>query len=102
MNDDLYPNDGQFFGGVPLEPIDQAIERKQEKAKSLEKENILQDLLERWQEKIKFYESVRAIPEEVKLDPETFMRAVSANAVIVEVLEAELQYIESLIVNKSR
>jgi hypothetical protein len=51
----------------------------------------------RLQDKIAFYESVKSIPEEVKLDPVKFMYVVAGNAVIVEVLEAEKEYIESLL-----
>lgn len=102
MEDDVYPNNGEFVAGVPREPIEQALSRKKEKAQAAEFSTVLQDLLSRWEDKIKFYESVRAIPEEVKLKPEEFMQAVTLNAVIVEILEAEKEYIESIIIEKSR
>ena len=95
MDEDLMPNDGTFF--FPREPKDQVLGRKKEKAQTLESLSILKDLLARWNEKIAFYESVKAIPEEVKLDPEKFMLAVAGNTVIVEILEAEKEYIEGLV-----
>ena len=95
MDDDLMPNDGTFY--FPREPQDQVIARKKEKAQILESLSVLQELLARWNEKIAFYESVKSIPEEVKLDPKKFMVTIDAHSVIVEIFEAEREYIESLI-----
>lgn len=89
------PNDGTYF--FPREPQDQIIARKKEKAQTLEGLHILHDLLKRWEEKITFYSSVKAISEEVKTNPAEFMHMVAGNAVIVEILEAEREYIRELI-----
>ena len=97
QNDDLMPNDGTYFGGVPLEPPEQAIARKKERAQAIEKDNILKDLLERWEEKIKFYNSTASFSDEVKLNPELLSKLVIAYAEVTSVLEAEKEYIQSLI-----
>lgn len=94
-SDDVMPNDGTYF--FPREPKDQAIARKKENAQAIEKENVLKDLLERWEEKIKFYSSTTSFSDEVKLDPEKLARLVIAYAEVTTVLEAEREYVQSLI-----
>ncbi len=91
------PNDGTFMGGVPAEPPEQVLERKKERAQAIEKDNLLKDLLERWEAKIKFYSSTTSFTDEVKLDPEKLSRLLIAYAEVTAVLEAEKEYIESLI-----
>lgn len=96
-DDDLLPNDGTYF--FPREPKDQVLARKKEKAQTLEGLTVIQDLLKRWNDKIAYYTSVKSISEEVKRDPAAFMHEIAGNAVIVEILEAEKEYIEELISN---
>lgn len=95
--DDMMPNDGTYF--FPREPKDQVLSRKKEKAQTLEGLTVIQDLLKRWSEKIAYYESIRAIPEEVKLNETQFMHTVAGHAVVLEILETEKEYIEELISN---
>lgn len=97
MDEDLMPNDGTYY--FPREPQDQVLARKKEKAQTLEGLTVLQDLLKRWEDKITYYSSVKSITEEVKRDPAAFMHEVAGNAVIVEILEAEKEYITELISN---
>lgn len=95
QDDDVYINDGSNYF-LPREPQEQQIDRKREQAQATEQEAILQDLIDRWDERINFYESVKAIPDEVKLDPEAFMKIVTVNSEIVDILKAEKEYIESI------
>lgn len=95
--DDLMPNDSTYF--IPREPKEQRLARKQEKAQTLEGLTILQDLLRRWDEKISFYDSVRSIPDEIRVDKEKFAILSGIHSGIVESLEAEKEYIEELISN---
>lgn len=96
MEDDVYPNDSTYFG-VPTEPKEQAIERKKEKAQAIEKENVLKDLLERWEGQLEFYRSTKNISDEVKLDLPKLGQVMIAYGEITQVLEAEIEYIKSLI-----
>lgn len=93
-DDDVYINDGTYF--LPREPKEQKIDRTRERAQTTEQRKILEELINRWEERIEFYESVHAIPDEVKLNPELFMKVVTVNKEIVDILLAEKQYIESL------
>lgn len=97
QEDSVYPNDGTYFGGVPLEPQEQAIERKKERAQTLEKDDILKDLLERWQQQLTFYCSTKNISDEVKLDLPKLGQVMIAYGEITQVLEAEISYLKSLI-----
>lgn len=95
MDEDLYPNDGQVF--YPREPQDQVNARRSEKAKTLQGMAVLKDVVKRLETRIAFYESVDAMPDEVKADPVQFMNMHNANQMTRDNLKAEKEYIEQLI-----
>lgn len=93
--DDVMPNDGTYF--APREPASQAVDRKKEKAHTLEALPILKDLLNRLQERVDFYGSVDSIPDEVKTNPEEFLRVHNANELVRSNLRAEIEWINGLL-----
>lgn len=95
--DDLYPNSGEFIGGVPLEPLDQRVARKKETASTLEAIKTLEGVVERLNEQIAFYERNSSIPEDVRTDPREFLIMSNTHLLVVKVLTGEKEYIESLI-----
>lgn len=95
--DDLYPNDGANLGGVPKEPPEQDVERKKEKAQTLEALPILKAIVERLEERIAFYQSVDSIPASVKSEPVKFMNMHNSNELTRDNLKNEKEYIQSLI-----
>ena len=97
QEDNLYVNDGTYFGGVPIEPPEQAIARKKERASTLEVLPILKAIVSQLEHDIDFYGSVDAIPSEVKLDPEKFLMVYNANELTRNVLRAKKDWIEGLI-----
>jgi len=97
MDDDLYPNDGTFIGGVQPEPADQRIARKKEKAQTLQALPILEELVQHLKEKVAFYGSIDAMPDDVKTDPKQFLIVHNANELTRDNLRAELEYIEGLV-----
>lgn len=92
--DDVRPNDTAHF---LQEPVEQAVERKKQKANTLEALPILQDLLKRLEERIAFYDSVSSIDESVRTDPQAFLIAHNSNTMMVQVLTSEKEWIESLL-----
>lgn len=95
MDDDLYPNDSSYW--LPAEPREQRVARKKEQAKTLEAINILREVVLRLDQRIDYYASVDAIPDEVKLDPTAFMNMHNTNQMVRNCLRNEKEYIESLI-----
>lgn len=93
--DDMYPNDSSYF--LPQEPPEQVSERRKEKAKTLQNQTILRELIIRLEERIAFYGSVDAMPNEAKTDPVKFMYIHNANQLTRDNLRAEKEYIESLL-----
>lgn len=78
------------------EPEEQKVERQEEKAKVQGGKKLLEDLIERWAEKVAFYDSIDSIPNEVRADQEKFMLAVNTNSLTKENLIVELEYLEAL------
>lgn len=79
------------------EPQDQSDARQQEKEDVFKAYPILQGVVERLKERIVFYKSVDSIPQTTVTDTEVFMHTVAANQLIVQNLQNELNYLESLI-----
>lgn len=94
--DNVYPLDGSHF---LAEPPEQTIERKKEKANTLQALPILQDLLKRLKKRITFYESVLNIDDSVRADPQAFLIAHNSNMMTVKALHSEKEYIETLMEN---
>lgn len=96
-DENLYPNDSTFLGGVPDEPPEQDVERKKEKARTLEALPIIKEIIERLQLRIDFYGSVDAMPKEVKTQPTKFMNWHNANEIVRDNLRDEKEYLEGLL-----
>lgn len=94
MDDDVYPNDSYY---IPREPKEQRLERKRESAKVLEMLDFLKEHIERLDKRIKFYESVHSIPNEVKADPEAFLIMHNANEQTALSLKSERDWLASFI-----
>lgn len=95
--DDLLVNDGTYFGGVPIEPPDQVVARKKERAKTLEALPMLKDIIKQLEEDIAFYGSVDSIPKGVKDDPKKFLIVYNANEIIRNVLQSKKEWVEGLL-----
>lgn len=93
MDDNLYPNDGQFFG-VPLSERKKEAVEEQKEVERLEP--LLKASIARLKKQIKFYSSIHSIDESVLTDSDAFMHAVAGYKIAVTVLEKELSVQEGL------
>lgn len=90
--DNAYLNAGSIF-----EPKARQHERDKERAEVIQALPKLREIIQRLDERIKFYKSVDSIPGEVMAEPDVFMHVVAANKVAVEILETEKSLLEGLI-----
>lgn len=95
MDDNVMPNDGGFFYGK--EPKDQRLGRKREQAQALEALPILQDLINRLEIRIAFYEAISSIPDSVRSDPDKFLIMCNSHTLAAKALSSEKEFIQSLI-----
>lgn len=93
--DNLYPNDSSYFS--VREPEEQVRDRKKEKAKALQGQAMIKEIVSHLENRIDFYGSVDAMPEEVKLDANAFLLAHNANELTRDNLRSEKEYFESLL-----
>lgn len=96
MEDNLYPRSTEYF--VPNADMDEQREKvKQAEEESAKKDlNKLQQIIDRWNERIDFYKSVDAIPNEAVTDKQlsTYMLA---HKEVVRILREERSALESII-----
>lgn len=97
MNDDVYPNNGEFLGGVPREPVDQATERKKETAETLQVLPVLKDMIKRLDKRIDYYQRHSNIPDEVRADPKKFLIISNSYTMTADTLQSEKEWIEGLL-----
>lgn len=95
QEDNLYPNDGEFFGVQVSDEQTQDKEREQQEV--IGSIPVLNEIVKRFDDRIEFFGSVRAYPDDVKTDPAKFMHTVAANDILVANLESERDYIKGLI-----
>lgn len=93
MDDNLYPKSGYR----PSEPTLQQIEKAKEAAQVQKALPLIQDILDRFAEKIEFYKSVDSVPEEVLTFPDEFMHYIATNKLVASMLQAELDYLNELV-----
>lgn len=101
-NDDVMPNDGTFFGGVPREPLEQVISRKKEKAQTLEVKAELERIIQHFEDRVKATDSIQhamAVAEEYEVSKET---ALIVMDMVCKQLEDERRMIEELLDIHSR
>ena len=96
MEDNLYPRSTEYF--VPNADMDEQREKaKQAEEESAKKDlNKLQQIIDRWNERIDFYKSVDAIPNEAVTDKQlsTYMLA---HKEVVRILRQERSELENII-----
>lgn len=93
--DNLMPGGGAPW--LPTEDQEQKNELLTEKANVFNALPLIQEIIGRFEEKIKFYESVKSIPNELKANPEAFMHMAVANEQTVVSLVGEKNYLEGLL-----
>lgn len=95
MDDNMYPNDGQYF--TMTTPEDQAQEENKAKAEVVNATPQLLRVIAHLEERIVFYNSFASIDESILTRPDVFMHVVAANKIVVANLEAEKEALELLI-----
>lgn len=97
MEDNLYPRSTEYF--VPNADMDEQREKaKEEENAAVAKElNKLQQIVDRWNERIDFYKSVDAIPEGAIADKEQLATYMLAHKEVVRILREERSALESII-----
>lgn len=93
QTEDIMPNDGTYFA----QPKEQVIERKKEKAHTLEGLEILKTILGRLEERIAFYEKVTTIPDAVRAEPDKFLILHNTYTLVAKTLTEEKEYIVELL-----
>lgn len=95
--DDMYPNDGAWLGGVPVEPKDQRLARTKEKAATLKERNVLKELIDRFDERIAERDRISTIGVDISEDSELHQKRCLVNAMIAEELAKERQWLQELL-----
>lgn len=85
----MYPNDGTFMGGVPLEPVEQRVERKKERAQTLEAKKISEAILQHFEERIAYRDTLDAIAPDLAKTPELHQKVCEVNMMLKLALEEE-------------
>lgn len=96
-SEDLYPNDGTFMGGVPLEPIEQRLERKKERANTLEAAKISQAILDHFEQRITYRDTLDSIKPDLAKSPAMHQKACEVNAMIKLALIEETNLLRELL-----
>jgi hypothetical protein len=100
--DNAYPNDGTWIGGVPIEPPEQAVERKKERAQALEAASLIEVLLSHFDERIKYRDSLSSISVSLAEDPLLYQKVCEVNKLLKIALEEERGLLEELLVVNKR
>lgn len=95
--DDLMPNDGTWLGGVPIEPKEQLIERKKERAKALESKKVIEEILGHFQERIDYRGLLESIKVDITKDAALHQKICEVNDLLKMALEEEKQLLEELL-----
>jgi predicted component of type VI protein secretion system len=96
QDDDLYPSDGSYFG-VPLEPVEQIISRKQEKAETLQAKAEIERVIRHFEERIKYRDSIDAITTDLEREPAMHQKLIEVNKLLKMALIEEKQLLEELL-----
>lgn len=81
----------------PSEPASQKVEKVKEKAQTVAALPLISAIVERFEDRVKFYGSIDAVPEDVLTLPDEFMHLVAANKLTRSLLQAELEYLKELL-----
>lgn len=91
--DDLGNTESPYFAS---EPAEQVQERKEEKAKVMKGIAMLEEIIERFEKRIAFYDTTNSIEVDVTTAPEEHLRAVLVAKGISQNLTEEKEWIENL------
>lgn len=86
-NDNIYPGRGEPF--VLTTPTKQKSDEEAKLQATLAQLPLLQETVDKFDERIAFYDSVNSVPDEVTTDPEAFMHVIAANKLTRDNLIAE-------------
>ena len=93
-SDNLYPRSGAYR---PMEPRNQQLLNQMENVQVVKALPLIQDIIKRFEERVSFYGSIDAVPEDVLTLPDEFMHLVAANKLTKSLLQAELEYLKELV-----
>lgn len=96
QEDNMYLNDGEYFQNV-LKPKDQANEQENQKNEVLTALPLLNEMVKRFEERIAFYQSIDAIPDEVVSIPEELAHVIQGNKLAARCLKNEKNILEGMI-----
>lgn len=91
--DDLGNTESPYFAS---EPAEQVQERKEEKAKVMKGIAMLEEIIERFEKRIAFYDTLNSIDVDASTHPEEHLRIVIANKQTSQNLTEEKEWIENL------
>lgn len=86
-NDNIYPNSGEPF--ILTTPSKQKSDEEARLHATLAQLPLLQETVDKFNERIAFYDSVNSVPADVMTNPEVFMHIVAANKLTRDNLTAE-------------
>ncbi len=93
--DELLPNDGSSFY-VPEVPESQIKDEQAERAKILGGAKLLEEIIERFRDRIAAYDSVDSIQHDPKTNTQDFMNAWNVNRGTKDQLTQEMEYLIGL------
>jgi hypothetical protein len=88
--DEMYPNDGMYF--MPSEPQEKTERRRKARSKAKANENILQDVIDRLEKQVAFFQSNLSITDAVISDAALLQARIIANKETAINLQAEINY----------
>lgn len=96
QSDDLMPNDGTYFG-IPPQDVEQEVERKKEKAKTLESLSAIKQIVKHFEERIEFRDKLSSINADIKEDPALHQKLCEVNNMLKLALQEEKEILEELL-----
>lgn len=95
-DDNLMPNDGSSFW-MAQEPKEQVVARNKEKAQTLEAVNELEKVIQHFQERIEYRDSLSSINVSITEDPALHQKVCAVNDLLKLALIEEKQLLEELL-----
>ena len=92
--DDMYPNNSPM---AFKEPVEQVVERNQDKADSLKAMPVIKAELARLKERVVFRDSIQSIDVDVSDDPLLHQKMMIVNGLVKEELQKEVVKLEEIV-----
>lgn len=92
--DDMYPNNSPM---AFKEPVEQVVERNQDKAESLKAMPVIKAELKRLQERVAFRDSIKSISVDVSDDPLLHQKMMIVNGLVRDELQKEVVSLQELV-----